>query len=128
MADGAVAAGWPALGRARLRLALRWLRSVWRRWMLWGLLTLLVLAVLATLVWLARGYEIDQVQRAIERDNADAVQVLRSGLARNLQDLHGLGAIHGTHDQWAPAALKLPISSGRSANLRSSSASRSASM
>ena len=107
MADGAVAAGWPALGRARLRLALRWLRSVWRRWMLWGLLTLLVLAVLATLVWLARGYEIDQVQRAIERDNADAVQVLRSGLARNLQDLHGLGAIHGTHDQWAPAALKL---------------------
>nr|WP_255507764.1 PAS domain S-box protein [Ottowia sp. GY511] len=75
--------------------------------MLWGLLSLLVLAVLATLVWLARGYEIEQVQRAIERDTAEAAQVLRSGLARNLQDLHGLGAIHGTHDQWTPAALKL---------------------
>ena len=109
MSAGAAPAArrWSALGRVRLPALMRWLRSVWRRWMLWGLLSLLVLAVLATLVWLARGYEIDQVQRAIERDNADAVQVLRSALARNVQDLHGLGSIHGTHDQWAPAALKL---------------------
>ncbi len=98
---------WPALRRARWSATLRWLRSMWRRWMLWGLLSLLVLAVLATLVWLARGYEIDQVQRAIERDNADAVQTLRGTLARNLQDLHGLGAIHVTHDHWEPAAQKL---------------------
>ena len=109
MSDGAARATWrwPVRARARLRPTWRWLRSVWRRWMLWGLLAVLVLAVLATLVWLARGYEIEQVQRALERDTADATQVLRGGLARNLQDLHGLGAIHGTHDQWAPAAQKL---------------------
>jgi len=98
---------WPLLSRARWALTVRWVRSVWRRWMLWCLLTLLVLAVLATLVWLARGYEIDQVQRALERDNADAAQTLRGGLARNLQDLHGLGAIHVTHSHWEPAAQKL---------------------
>ena len=98
---------WPALSRARWHDALRWLRSAWRRWMLWGVLMLLVLAVLATLVWLARGYEIDQVQRSIERDSADAAQTLRGALARNLQDLHGLGAIHVAHEHWEPAANKL---------------------
>ena len=73
-----------APGRVSLSLALRWLRSVWRRWMLWGLLSLLVLVVLGVLVWLARGHEIDQVQRALERDNADALQVLRNGFALNV--------------------------------------------
>ena len=96
-----------APGRVSLKAALRWLRSVWRRWMLWGLLSLLVLAVLAVLVWLARGYEIDQVQRALERDNADALQVLRNGFALNVQDLHGLSAIPGGEDEWRTAAHKL---------------------
>ena len=96
-----------APGRVSLSLALRWLRSVWRRWMLWGLLSLLVLVVLGVLVWLARGHEIDQVQRALERDNADAMQVLRNGFALNVQDLHGLSAIPGGEDEWRTAARKL---------------------
>lgn len=96
-----------APGRVSLSLALRWLRSVWRRWMLWGLLSLLVLAVLAVLVWLARGYEIDQVQRALERDNADAIQMLRNGFALNVQDLHGLSAVQGGEEEWRTAAHKL---------------------
>lgn len=96
-----------APGRVSLSLALRWLRSVWRRWMLWGLLSLLVLVVLGVLVWLARGHEIDQVQRALERDNADALQVLRNGFALNVQDLHGLSAIPGGEDEWRTAAHKL---------------------
>ena len=109
MVAGAASADrrWPTWRRVRLTASLRWLRSVWRRWTLWGLLTLLVLAVLVTLVWLARGYEIEQVQRAIERDNSDAVQVLRGALARNVQDLHGLGTLNGAHEQWEAAALKL---------------------
>ena len=96
-----------APGRVSLSLALRWLRSVWRRWMLWGLLSLLVLVVLGVLVWLARGHEIDQVQRALERDNADALQVLRNGFALNVQDLHGLSAIPGGEVEWRTAAHKL---------------------
>ena len=96
-----------APGRVSLSLALRWLRSVWRRWMLWGLLSLLVLVVLGVLVWLARGHEIDQVQRALERDNADALQVLRNGFALNVQDLHGLSAIQRGEDEWRTAAHKL---------------------
>ncbi len=93
--------------RVSLSHTLRWLRSVWRRWMLWGLLSLLVLVVLGVLVWLARGHEIDQVQRALERDNADALQVLRNGFALNVQDLHGLSAIQRGEDEWRTAAHKL---------------------
>jgi CRP-like cAMP-binding protein len=41
----------------------------------------LVVAVLVTLVWLAGRYEISQLQADLERDSADAVSDIRSGLS-----------------------------------------------
>ena len=91
--------------------ALAALRGAWRRWALWGALVLVVVGLLATLVWLARGHEIDQTQRALERDNADAAQALRQRLARNLQDLHGLAATQSTMQfdppGWSNASAQL---------------------
>ena len=78
--------------------------GVWRRWLLWGVLALVVVGLLATLVWLARGYEIEQTQRDLERDNADAAQALRQRLARNLQDLHSLASTQPDALAWAGAA------------------------
>ena len=80
------------------------LRGAWRRWALWGALVLVVAGLLATLVWLARGYEIEQVQRDLERDSADAAQALRQRLARNLQDLHSLATTPADPVGWWSAA------------------------
>ena len=86
---------------------LRALRHAGRRWRLWGVLLLVVGVMLAVLVWLARNHEIDEVQRVLDRDNADAAQVLRQGLARRLQDLHGLASTSTSAEDWTPAALAL---------------------
>ena len=87
--------------------ALARLRGAWRRWALWVALVLVVVGLLATLVWLARGHEIEQTQRDLDRDNADAAQVLRQRLARNLQDLHGLAATHADPISWWTGATQL---------------------
>ena len=87
--------------------ALARLRGAWRRWALWFALVLVVVGLLATLVWLARGHEIEQTQRDLDRDNADAAQVLRQRLARNLQDLHGLAATHADPISWWTGATQL---------------------
>ena len=93
---------------AGIAAALRRLRGgAWRRWLLWGVLSLVVLGLLGILVWLARGHEIEQVQRALERDSADGAQALRERLARNLQDLHGLGATAAPAEVWAGSATRL---------------------
>ena len=84
--------------------ALAALRGAWRRWALWGALVLVVAGLLATLVWLARGYEIEQVQRDLERDSADAAQALRQRLARNLQDLHSLATTPADPVGWWSSA------------------------
>ena len=87
--------------------ALARLRGAWRRWALWFALVRVVVGLLATLVWLARGHEIEQTQRDLDRDNAEAAQVLRQRLARNLQDLHGLAATHADPISWWTGATQL---------------------
>ena len=62
--------------------SLRSLHSLWQRWFLWVILAVLVIALLATVVWLASRPEVEQVQTAMDRDTADAVSDLRSGLQR----------------------------------------------
>ena len=79
-------------------------RRLWRadtRWLLWLLLVALVVLALGILVWLARGHEMDQVQRELDRDNTDALMDIRTGLVRNLQNLHGLNAAAATPEAWA---------------------------
>ncbi len=87
----------------------------WRRWSLWPVLIGLVAAMLVTLVWLAGRYEASQVQSRIERDVADAVADIHSGLARDLQSLQALqlqattpeaGGAQAT-EVWAAAARQL---------------------
>lgn len=63
-----------------------------RPWLLWAVLGVVVVLTLGVLIWLTRNHEIEQVQRALDRDNADAAQVLRQALLRSEQDLLGLGA------------------------------------
>lgn len=92
-------------------MLMHWLdraQASWRRWLLWFCLFALVALMLGTLVWLARGHEIDQMQRALERDSADAAQTLHQALARNMQDLHGLAAAtHPGQPNWDEAAQAL---------------------
>ena len=66
----------------------------WRagRLALWLALIALLLAMLATLVWLAGRYEASQVQAELERDTQDAVNDLRTGLARDVQALQATQA------------------------------------
>ena len=54
---------------------------------LWAALMALVVAVLVTLVWLAGRYEISQLQAELERDSADAVSDIRTGLSQDVQAL-----------------------------------------
>ena len=74
---------------------------------LWAALVGLVLAVLITLVWLAGRYEISQVQSELERDTADAVSDIRTGLARDLQTLQALQSEHPSVKTWHPEAMSL---------------------
>ncbi|WP_084652281.1 sensor histidine kinase [Ottowia thiooxydans] len=96
-----------ATWRAKARGAVRLFWSADRRWLLWSLLVVLVVLALGILVWLARGYEMEQVQRALDRDNADAMMDIRTGLARNLQNLHGLNAGDVAPKEWTNNALAL---------------------
>ncbi|RIX80542.1 ATP-binding protein [Acidovorax cavernicola] len=80
------------------------LRSLWQRWFLWLLLAVLVSALLVTVVWLAGRHEIEQVQAALERDTADAVVDLRSGLQRNAQSLRATLAPGMERAHWADRA------------------------
>ncbi len=89
------------------RLVIRRVRSLWRRWFLWLLLALLVLALLITVVWLAGRHEIDQVQGALDRDTADAVADLRSGLQRNAQSLQALRGERLEGEAWAAETAAL---------------------
>jgi two-component system, LuxR family, sensor histidine kinase DctS len=74
---------------------------------LWAALIGLVLAVLVTLVWLAGRYEISQVQTELERDTADAVSDIRTGLARDVQTLQALQSEHVSVKTWHPEAMRL---------------------
>lgn len=78
----------------------RW-HSAWRRWSLWTLLVVLVAGMLIIMVWLAGRYEASQVQDKLDRDTAQAVVEIRSGLNRNLQDLQAVNALHATPAQWS---------------------------
>lgn len=71
------------------RLSQRW-PAHWRRGALWSALAALVVALLVTLVWLAGRYEASQLQSRLDRDAADAVNDIRTGLTRNLQSLQAL--------------------------------------
>ena len=99
-----------------LRTAAQW-QERWRLWRrermqlrpwgsmrlaLWAALIGLVLAVLVTLVWLAGRYEASQVQAELERDTADAVNDLRTGLSRDVQSLQGILATQPRPDAWHP--------------------------
>ena len=66
----------------------------WRagRLALWLALIGLVLIMLVTLVWLAGRYEASQVQAELERDTQDAINDLRTGLARDVQVLQAAQA------------------------------------
>lgn len=101
----------PTLPVARvLRPAFAWLhflRSVWQRWFLWLILAVLVLALLVTVVWLAGRHEVEQAQTQLDRDTADAVADLRSGLLRNVQTLRASAAGSPDHDAWTTRAASL---------------------
>ncbi len=77
-----------------------------RRW-LWLLLVGLVIALLGMLVWLAARFEASQVQDKLERDAQVAVGDIRSGLARNLQNLQALQFNDPTPAVWQVEAMKL---------------------
>lgn len=87
--------------------SLRSLHSLWQRWFLWVILAVLVIALLATVVWLAGRHEVEQVQTALDRDTADAVSDLRSGLQRNAQSLRAsqVGGMDREHWPIEAAAL-----------------------
>ena len=57
--------------------------------------------MLITMVWLAGRYEASQVQDKLDRDTAQAVVEVRSGLSRNLQDLQAINAPQTTPEQWS---------------------------
>lgn len=87
--------------------SLRRLHSLWQRWFLWVILAVLVIALLATVVWLAGRHEVEQVQTALDRDTADAVSDLRSGLQRNAQSLRASLANGMNRERWPMEAAAL---------------------
>jgi len=86
---------------------LRFLRTLWQRWFLWLILAVLVLALLVTVVWLAGRHEVEQAQTLLDRDTADAVSDLRSGLQRNAQTLRAttVGAVD--REAWSARGASL---------------------
>ena len=85
-----------------LRPLLRIKRSV-----LWGLLVALVLCLLVTLVWLAGRYETSEIENKLERDAAEAVQDIRTGLTRNIQSFQAAQASSPSPEAWLFAASDL---------------------
>ena len=81
-----------------------------RRSVLWAWLVALVLGLLLALVWLAGRYESSEIENRLERDSADAVLDIRSGLTRNIQSFQALHALSGkspSQDAWVLAASEL---------------------
>jgi len=83
------------------------LRSLWQRWFLWLLLAVLVMPLLGTLVWLAGRYEAEQVQVALDREAANAMVDLRSGLSQNERTLWALQTEKLTDAGWDMEAAAL---------------------
>lgn len=86
---------------------LRALRAPAQSWTLWGSLIALVATLLSTLIWLAGRYEASQLQSNLERDTAEAVADIRTGLTRNVQSLQALQAGRPTPAEWAQEAQRL---------------------
>ncbi|MDB5966014.1 MAG: domain S-box protein [Polaromonas sp.] len=78
-----------------------------RRSALWGLLFALLLALLGTLVWLAGRYETSQIQSRLDRDAAETLADIRSGLTRNIQSFQALLAGDRTPESWQLPAAEL---------------------
>jgi len=87
--------------------ALRALRAPAQSWSLWGSLIALVATLLSTLIWLAGRYEASQLQSNLERDTAEAVADIRTGLTRNVQSLQALQAGRPTPTEWSQEAQRL---------------------
>jgi two-component system sensor histidine kinase DctS len=81
--------------------------STLRRWSLWMLLGVLVVGMLATLVYLAARYEASVAQGNVERDVADALSDIRSGLTRNVQELQALQSGQPGPERWRSEADRL---------------------
>jgi two-component system, LuxR family, sensor histidine kinase DctS len=81
--------------------------SAYVRWLLWALLLALVAALLVTLVWLAGRYEASQVQGKLERDSGDALNDVRAGLTRDVQNLQALQSRHASPGPWSAEAAEL---------------------
>ena len=86
---------------------LRALRPPAQSWTLWGSLIALVATLLATLIWLAGRYEASQLQSNLERDTAEAVGDIRTGLSRNVQSLQALLAGRPSPGDWTQEAQRL---------------------
>ena len=69
--------------------------------LLWLLMLALLVVVLGTLVWLAERFESSQVQSQLERDAANVVNDIRSGLTRNVQSSQALHARDPSPAAWA---------------------------
>ena len=82
-----------------------------RRSVLWLLLLALLVALLGTLVWLAGRYEASQIQSRLERDAAEIVTDIRTGLTRNIQGFQAMVTLQSNDrptDEWqTPAASVL---------------------
>jgi two-component system sensor histidine kinase DctS len=71
-----------------------------RRSVLWALLVALVLSLLVTLVWLAGRYESSEIETRLERDAAEAVLDIRTGLTRNIQSFQAMQSGGPRGDAW----------------------------
>ncbi len=82
-----------------------------RRSALWLLLLALLGALLGTLVWLAGRYEASQIQSRLERDAAEIVTDIRTGLTRNIQGFQAMATLQSNKrptDEWqTPVAAVL---------------------
>jgi two-component system sensor histidine kinase DctS len=64
------------------------------------MLVALVVSMLGTLVWLAGRYEGSQIQTHLERDTAEIVTDIHTGLARNIQMLEALQSSERDAELW----------------------------
>ena len=82
-------------------------RIQWRRWWLWSSLLFLLAALLATAMVLARGYQESQAREQLERETAQLVSDIRTGLNRNVQTLQALHALGRSPGAWEQFALEV---------------------
>ena len=78
-----------------------------RRSALWVLLLALLVALLGTLIWLAGRYEASRVQSRLDRDGAETLADIRSGLTRNIQSFQALLFGDLTPKSWRAPAVGL---------------------